>query len=37
MMRKNWMLGFLGFMGFQGIQGISNGDWMQALWIVWFV
>ncbi len=37
MMQKNWMLGFLGFMGFQGIRGIINRDWLQAIWIVWFI
>ncbi|HMA05520.1 MAG TPA: DUF3796 domain-containing protein [Methanomicrobiales archaeon] len=39
MRRRNWMLGFLGFlgfMGFQGIVGLAKGDWLEAVYVLWF-
>ena len=34
-MRKHWPLGFLSLMAIRGVVGIVNGDWLEAVWIVW--
>ncbi len=37
MKNMNWILGFLGFLGLLGIPAFTKGEWIDALWFLFFI